>query len=78
MHIHSICHVYATYVWHIILKANFGFLYISGFNIISSGILYTWYMAVQGSMYRYIPVCTLLVTWRYEKRQNGTYQYVLT
>ncbi len=46
----------------------------------TSGILYTWYMAVQGSLYWYIPVRTLLATWRYEKPQNGTvtYQYVLT
>jgi hypothetical protein len=36
---------------------------------------------VQGSLYWYIPVRTLLATWRYEyyeKPQNGTYQYVLT
>ena len=35
-------------------------------------------MAVQDGMYRYEPVRTLLATWRYEKPQNGTYQYVLT
>jgi hypothetical protein len=44
----------------------------------ASGILYTWYMAVQGSLYWYIPVRTLLATWRYEKPHFGTYQYVLT
>ncbi len=44
----------------------------------ASGILYTWYMAVQGRLYWYIPVRTLLATWQYEKPQNGTYQYVLT
>ncbi len=47
----------------------------------ASGILYTWYMVVQGGMYRLEPVRTLLATWRYEKPQNGhgTYQYyVLT
>ncbi len=44
----------------------------------SSGILYTCYMEVQGSMFWYIAVRTLLATWRYKKPQNGTYQYVLT
>ncbi len=38
--------------------------------------LYTWYKAVQGGMYWYEPVRTLLdtVAWPYEKPQNGTYQ----
>jgi hypothetical protein len=44
----------------------------------SSGILYTWYKAVHDGMYWYVPVRTLLGTWRYEKPQNGTYQYVPT
>jgi hypothetical protein len=44
----------------------------------TSGILYTWYKAVQGGMYWYEPVRTLLDTRRYEKPQNGTYPYVLT
>ncbi len=44
----------------------------------TSGILYTWYKAVHDGMYWYVPVRTLLGTWRYEKTQNGTYQYVLT
>jgi hypothetical protein len=44
----------------------------------ASGILYTWYKAVQGGMYWYKPVCTLLYTRPYEKPQNGTYQYVPT
>jgi hypothetical protein len=46
--------------------------------IIASGILYTWYKAVHDGMYWYVPVRTLLGTWRYEKPQNGTYQYVPT
>ena len=45
---------------------------------VTSGILYTWYKAVQGGMYWYVPVRTLLDTWPYEKPQNGTYQYVPT
>ena len=45
---------------------------------LSSGILYTWYKAVHDGMYWYVPVRTLLGTWRYEKPQNGTYQYVPT
>jgi hypothetical protein len=44
----------------------------------ASGILYTWYKAVHDGMYWYVPVRTLLGTWRYEKPQNGTYQYVPT
>jgi hypothetical protein len=44
----------------------------------TSGILYTWYKAVHDGMYWYVPVRTLLGTWRYEKPQNGTYQYVPT
>ncbi len=44
----------------------------------SSGILYTWYKAVQDGMYWYKPVRTLLDTRPYEKPQNGTYQYVPT
>jgi hypothetical protein len=39
----------------------------------SPGILYTWYKAVQGGMYWYEPVRTLLDTRPYEKPQNGTY-----
>jgi hypothetical protein len=46
--------------------------------LLPSGILYTWYMAVQDSMYLYEQVRTLLATWRYKKPQNGMYQYVLT
>jgi hypothetical protein len=34
-------------------------------------------MAVQGGMYWYELICTLLATWMYQKPQNGTYQYVL-
>jgi hypothetical protein len=44
----------------------------------TSGILYTWYKAVQDGMYWYEPVRTLLDTRPYEKPQNGTYQYVPT
>jgi hypothetical protein len=47
-------------------------------SAIASGIVYTWYMAVQGSLYWYIPVRTLLATWWYEKPHFGTYQYILT
>ncbi len=43
-----------------------------------SGILYTWYMVVQGGMYWYKPVRTLADTWQYKKRHIGTSQYVLT
>jgi hypothetical protein len=43
----------------------------------SSGILYTWYMVVQGSMFWYIPVRTLLATWRYEIR-NENFKMVRT
>ncbi len=39
MHIHSICHVYPRYVWYMVLKANYVFLYISGFNIILSSTI---------------------------------------
>ncbi len=46
--------------------------------ILTSGILYPWYMAVQGGMYWYEPVRTLVDTRRYQKPQNGTYQYILT
>ncbi len=46
----------------------------------ASGILYTWYKAVQDAMYWYKPawVRTLLDTRPYEKPQNGTYQYIPT
>ncbi len=37
--IHGICHVYTRYVWYIDLKANYSFLYISGFNIILSSTM---------------------------------------
>ncbi len=36
MHIHSICHVYTRYVWYTDLKANYAFLYISGYILLSS------------------------------------------
>jgi hypothetical protein len=39
MHIHSICHKYTRYVWYIVLKVNYAFLYISGFNIILSSTM---------------------------------------
>jgi hypothetical protein len=44
----------------------------------ASGILYTWYKAVQDGMYWYEPVSTLLDTRQYEKPQNGTDQYTPT
>ena len=44
----------------------------------SSGILYPWYKVVQGGMYWYKPVRTLVDTWPYKKPQFGTSQYILT
>ena len=43
-----------------------------------SGILYPWYKVVQGGMYWYEPVRTLVDTRPYKKPQIGTRQYVLT
>jgi hypothetical protein len=44
----------------------------------TSGILYTWYKAVQDGMYWYEPVRTLLDIRPNKKPQNGTYQYLPT
>ena len=46
-----------------------------GVRVLTSGILYPWYKAVQGGTYWYVPVHPLLDTRRYKKRQNCTYQY---
>jgi hypothetical protein len=42
-----------------------------------SGILYPWYKVVQGGVYWYEPVHTLVDTLPYKKPQIGTRQYVL-